>query len=64
LVEKEQSATDGRVWVVKLSKKGRGKVPQIRKIYGDLGRRSFAKLGTEDRTRLADILGRLVADDG
>src|SRR3569623_950117 len=35
LVEKIQSKQDGRVWTVKLTKKGQAQIPKIDKVYSE-----------------------------
>lgn len=56
LVDKHQSKKDGRVWTVKLTKKGQAQIPKIHKVYSELSDLCFAKLKTQEKRDLATLL--------
>ncbi len=61
LVEKLQSKEDGRVWKVKLTKKGHTQIPKIQKMYSELSERCFSKLKGPDKKALAQLLETVAA---
>jgi DNA-binding MarR family transcriptional regulator len=59
-IEKVQCKKDGRVWYVKLTKKGMDLAPQMERLYARLARQCFAILKPNERTQLASLLGKVI----
>lgn len=59
-IEKIRSPDDGRVWIVKLTKKGWTLAPKMERLFHELADRSFGVLAVEERRQLATLLAKLV----
>jgi DNA-binding MarR family transcriptional regulator len=56
LVDKVQSKQDGRVWMIRLTKRGQEKIPKVSSVYSELSRRCFGHLNTEQKADLGALL--------
>jgi len=59
-VEKVQCERDGRVFFVKLTKKGSGLVPEINKVHRELAERCFSTLRNDEKSQLAGLLREVI----
>jgi DNA-binding MarR family transcriptional regulator len=59
-VEKVKCERDGRVFFVKLTKKGAGLVPELNKVHRELAERCFSSLRSEEKRQLAALLREVV----
>jgi DNA-binding MarR family transcriptional regulator len=60
LLTKVQSSYDARAWTIRLTSKGRSKIPKITQIYSELSRLAFGHLSTGDRMQLSSLLKSLI----